>query len=266
MRASLPTLVLLVGMSLQSAFGVLLNPYRDIAWIALSWLGNDAVTLLLVCPLLAAALTGTRPSQPRWQLARLGLLGYGIYNYAFYMLGAALNAMFPLYIALFVAAFVALISEFTSDRITRLANTYSPGTPVRLLGGYLAGVALCLSAVWLVMWGLHVFANRPAPGSPEVFRLVAALDLGFMVPALAIGGVLLWRRQPLGYSLSALAGIQAALYLFVLSVNSVLAIRRGLAQWPGELPMWAPLCAATFACVFWLLRNVTSTREAANAA
>ena len=140
MRASLPTLVLLVGMSLQSAFGLLLNPYRDIAWIALSWLGNDAVTLLLVCPLLAAALTGTRPSQPRWQLARLGLLGYGIYNYAFYMLGAALNAMFPSYIALFVAAFVALISEFTSDRITRLANTYSPGTPVRLLGGTLPGL------------------------------------------------------------------------------------------------------------------------------
>lgn len=266
MRASLPTLVLLVGMSLQSGGGLLLNPYRDIAWIALGWLGNDAVTLLLVCPLLAAAITGTRLSQPRWQLARLGLLGYGIYNYAFYMLGAALNAMFPLYIALFVAAFVALIAEFTSERITHLANAYAPGTPVRILGGYLAGIALCLSTVWLVMWGLHVFANRPAPGSPEVFRLVAALDLGFMVPALAIGGVLLWRRQPLGYSLSALAGIQAALYLFVLSVNSALAIRRGLAQWPGELPIWAPLCAATFACVLWLLRNATSTREAANVA
>lgn len=260
LRVTLPSLVLLVGMSLQAACGLLLNPYRDIAWIALGWLGNDTVTLLLVCPLLATAITGTRPSQPRWQLVRLGLLGYAIYNYAFYMLGAALNAMFPLYIALFVVAFVALISEFTSGQIARLANAFSPSTPVRLLGGYLAGVALSLSAVWLVMWGLHVFAGRPAPGSPEVFRLVAALDLGFMVPALATGGVLLWRRQPLGYSLGALAAIQAALYLFVLSVNSALAIHRGLAQWPGELPMWAPLCAATVACVLGLLRNVTATQ------
>lgn len=260
LRATLPSLVLLVGMSLQAACGLLLNPYRDIAWIALGWLGNDAVTLLLVCPLLATAITGTRPSQPRWQLVRLGLLGYAIYNYAFYMLGAALNAMFPLYIALFVVAFVALISEFTSGQIARLADAFSPSTPVRLLGGYLAGVALSLSAVWLVMWGLHVFAGRPAPGSPEVFRLVAALDLGFMVPALATGGVLLWRRQPLGYSLGTLAAIQAALYLFVLSVNSALAIHQGLARWPGELPMWAPLCAATGACVLGLLRNVAATQ------
>jgi hypothetical protein len=253
-------------MTLQSACGLALDPYRDIAWIALSWLGNDAVTLFVVCPLLVVALTGTRLSQPRWQLVRIGLLGYAVYNYAFYMLGAALNAMFPMYIALFVFAFVGLASEFTRDQIERLANAYSSGTPVRLLGGYLVGVATCLSVVWLAMWGLHVFANRPVPGSPEVFRLVAALDLGFMVPALATGGVLLWRRQPLGFSLGAVAATQAALYLFVLSINSALAIHRGLAQWPGELPMWAPLCAATSACALWLLRNVASTGEAANAA
>lgn len=266
MHASLPTFALLMGMALQSACGLLLNPYRDIAWIELSWFGNDAVTLVLVCPLLAASLTGTRPSQPRWQLTRLGLLGYGVYNYAFYMLGATLNVAFPLYVALFVSAILALIAEFTSERVTHLAKTFSPSTPVRLVGGYLAGVALCLSAIWLVMWGLHVIANRPSPGSPEVFRLVAALDLGIMVPALAIGGVLLWNRKPLGYSLSATAGIQAALYLFVLSVNSALAIHRGLAQWPGELPMWAPLCAATFASVLWLLRNATSTSADGDAA
>lgn len=116
------------------------------------------------------------------------------------------------------------------------------------------------------MWGLHVFADRPAPGSPEVFRLVAALELGFMVPALATGGVLLWSRQALGYALSALAAIQATLYLFVLSVNSGLAIHRELAQWPGELPIWAPLCVATGACVFWLMRSVAPARQAPNAA
>jgi hypothetical protein len=253
-------------MVLQSLTGLLLDPYRDIGWIALGWQGNDAVTLLVVCPLLAVALTGARPDLPRWQLARLGLLGYAAYNYAFYMLGAALNPMFPLYVVLFVAAAVALMTEFGADQLSRLAGSYSPRTPVRLLGGYLVGVAAGLSAVWLTMWALHVFADRPAPGSPEVFRLVAALDLGFMVPALATGGVLLWRRVQLGYALSALAAVQATLYLFVLSVNSALAIQRGLAQWPGELPIWAPLCIATGACVFVLLRHVAATRGVMSAA
>lgn len=255
-------LVLVVGMALQSACGLLLNPYRDLAWIALGWLGNDAVTFIVVCPLFAAALTGRRPDQPRWQLVRAGLVGYAVYNYAFYMLGAALNAMFPFYIALFVTAIVSIVSEMNRERTERLAQAYAADTPVRLLGGYLTAVAVCLSIVWLVMWGLHVFANRPAPGSPEVFRLVAALDLGFMVPALATGGVLLWRRRPLGFTLSAVAASQAALYLLVLSVNSALTIHRGLSPWPGELPVWAPLCTTTTACALWLLRHVASPGEA----
>lgn len=246
-------LLVLVGMVAQSALGLAVNPYRDIDWIALGWLGNDGVTLLLVCPLLAAALSGTRRDTPRWQVVRLGLLGYACYNYAFYMLGASLNAMFPLYIALCVAAAIGLVSEVSAPRAAGLAGAFSPRTPVRLLGGYLAGVAGCLSMVWLGMWALHVFAGRPTPATPDVFRLVAALDLGFMVPALSIGGVLLWRRRPLGYVLASIAGIQAALYLFVLSVNTALAIYQGLAGWPGELPIWAPLCVATAACALVLV-------------
>ncbi len=39
---------LLTGMIVQSASGLMFDPYRDVAWIALGWLGNDAVTLLLV--------------------------------------------------------------------------------------------------------------------------------------------------------------------------------------------------------------------------
>jgi hypothetical protein len=266
MRPSPLLLLILAGMVVQSALGLAFNPYRDIDWIALGWLGNDGVTLFLVCPVLAAALSGSRFGAPRWQLTRLGLLGYAVYNYAFYMLGASLNTMFPLYVALFAAAVIALVSELSAARVVHLAGSYSPRTPVRILGGYLAAVAICLSAVWIGMWALHVFAGRPAPGSPEVFRLVAALDLGIMVPALSIGGVLLWLRKPMGYVLASIAGIQAALYLFVLSVNSALGIHRGLTKWPGELPIWAPLCASTAACALVLLRFVSSERSAANAA
>lgn len=135
---------------------------------------------------------------------------------------------------------IALAAGFSAPRIAELAAAFRANTPVRALGGYLVGVAAGLSAVWLGPWALHVFTGRSAPGSPDVFRLVAALDLGFMVPALLGGGLLLWRRRPLGYVLATVAAIQAALCLFVLSVNSVLGIQRGLANWPGELPIWAP--------------------------
>ncbi len=85
-----------------------------------------------------------------------------------------------------------------------------------------------------------------------------ALDITIMVPALALGGVLLWRRNAWGYIV---AGIQGSLYLLVLSVNSAVEILRGLAQAPGELPLWGALAVSTTAVTFLLLANVRGRWE-----
>jgi hypothetical protein len=77
-----------------------------------------------------------------------------------------------------------------------------------------------------------------------------------MVPALASGGVLLWRRNAWGYIVAAIAGIQGSLYLLVLSTNSVVMILRGLAEAPGELPVWGTLAVTTTAVAVLLLANV----------
>jgi hypothetical protein len=107
------------------------------------------------------------------------------------------------------------------------------------------------------MWGAYAFAGRPTPIEPEVFKIVAALDLSLMVPTLAVGGVLLWRRQPWGYLIATIAAIQGALYLLVLSVNSAIAISRGLAAAPGELPFWGPLASFTTLAALVLLRSAS---------
>jgi hypothetical protein len=103
------------------------------------------------------------------------------------------------------------------------------------------------------MWAAYVFGGRPTPVEPEAFKLVAALDLSIMVPALACGGILLWRRRTWGYVLAPMAGVQASLYLLVLAVNSIVAIERGLADATGELPIWGALTAVTAAATAVLL-------------
>ena len=50
--------------------------------------------------------------------------------------------------------------------------------------------------------------------------------------------------MPWGFGVAAISSIQGALYLFVLSVNSLVTIHRGLADPPGELPVWATLTMA----------------------
>ena len=90
----------------------------------------------------------------------------------------------------------------------------------------------------------------------EAFRLVAALDLALLVPALGSGGVLLWRRNAWGYVISAVAGIQGTLYLVVLSVSSVVAIDRGIVEAPGELPLWGTLAPGMMIATGILMANV----------
>lgn len=54
-----------------------------------------------------------------------------------------------------------------------------------------------------------------------------------------------WRGRPGGHLVAAVAAVQGALYLLVLSVNSAVAIGLGLASAPGELPIWGPLAIFT---------------------
>jgi hypothetical protein len=153
----------------------------------------------------------------------------------------------------FVVSASSLIIGLAGTDAVEVAASFSAKTPVRSIGGYYVFVATGLSAVWLGTWAAYVFAGRPTPVETEAFHLVAALDMTLIVPALVTGGVLLWRRRPWGYVVAAVAGIQASLYLLVLTVNSAASISRGLAAAPGELPIWGTLLVLTLVATTWML-------------
>ena len=64
-----------------------------------------------------------------------------------------------------------------------------------------------------------------------------------------------------GFVLATVAGVQGSLYLIVLAVNSVILIRRDLADPPGELPIWGPLGLTTAAVTAVLLTSAGATRS-----
>lgn len=244
-------------MAVQAILGLLFpGAYYDADWIRAAWYGNDWVTLLLAVPMLSAGLWLASRGSMRGLLLWLGMLWYGVYNYAFYMLGVAINIFFPLYVVGVILSAISLILALLRIDVERVAASFGSGTPVRIIGGYLVFVAVGLTAVWLGMWAAFVFAGRGLPPAPDPFRLVASLDLTLMVPALSIGGVLLWRRNAWGYAIAAIASIQGGLYLLVLTVNAAIMIRRGLAEAPAELPVWGPLAVATAVAAAVLLSNV----------
>lgn len=241
-------------MVVQATLGLIFSDqYRDVAWIRSTWFGNDWVTLVLAVPLLGFALMQARKGSVMGLLLWLGMLGYAAYNYAYYMLGAALNVFFPLYIATLVLSVVALILVLARIQPTEIAGAFRSTTPVRIIGGYLVFTAVGLASVWLLTWAGYVFAGKPTPIEPEAFKLVAALDLSLMVTAMGFGGVLLWRRNAWGYAVASIAAIQGALYLLVLTVNSLISVARGLTDAPGEIPLWGTLAVLTTAAALALL-------------
>jgi hypothetical protein len=244
-------------MAAQSLLGLIFEgQYRDVEWIRATWFGNDLVTLLLVVPLLIIALVLVRRDSLRGLLLWLGVLGYGVYNYAFYLLGAAFNIFFPLYVLVFVLSVVTLILTLSHIDPVRVTAGFGEKTPVRAIGGYLVFVAIGLSFVWFGQWAAYIFAGRPTSVETEAFKLVAALDTTIMLPVMAFGGILLWRRSLWGGILAGMAGVLSSLYLLVLSVNSVVAIMRGLAAAPGELPIWGVLAVSTLTAIVVLLSNI----------
>jgi hypothetical protein len=264
-RARQLATLLVALMVLQSVLGLLMSEqYRDVEWIRATWFGNDWLTLLVAAPLLSASTWSAARGSERALLIAAGLAAYGTYNYSFYLFGAALNPFFPLYVLGVVAAALTLVLVASRLDVAALATSFRADTPVRAVGGYLVIVALGLGTIWIGMWAAYAFAGRPTPIEPEAFKIVAALDLCLLVPAQICGGVLLWNRNPWGYFIATVASIQSALYLLVLSVNSGVAIARGLAAAPAELPIWVPLTAATTIAAVVLLRCVSGHVERSN--
>jgi hypothetical protein len=246
-------------MIVQPLLGLLFGgEYRDPEPIRSTWFGNDVITLVVAAPLLLAGHAAALRGSARGLLIWLGLLAYAIYNYGFYLFGAALNAFFPIYVLALVLAAIVLILVLSDTDVARLAGAFRDETPVRAVGGTLVTIGTVLASVWLVIWAAYAFGGRATPLDPEAFKVIAAMDLVLMVPVLTIGGVLLWRRRPWGYAIATIAAIQGALYLLVLSVNSVVAIQRGLSEPPAELPIWGALLIVTAQAVTVLLRNVRS--------
>lgn len=232
--------------ALASAGGLLLpGLYRDNAFVQTTWLGNDAVTLFLAVPILVAALVFARRGSFKAQLIWLGALDYMLYNYAFYLFGAAFNAFFLIYAALLGLSIFALIYGLVPLDVNLVSRQFRVNTPVRWIGGYFLFVAAGLGIVYLAQSiGFILTGQVPAivtmSGHPT--NVVFALDLTLLIPWLVVGAIWLMTRRPWGYVIAGILNVKGPLYTLVLSVNSILVMRASLPE-TSELPLWGLLTA-----------------------
>jgi hypothetical protein len=231
---------------------------RDAEWAQAAWSGNDLVTLLVAVPLLVMALLLARRGSRRGELLWYAMLGYAVYNYAFYLFGARMNELFPLYAVLFVLPFIALALALGHLDAGAVAADFSARTPVRWVSAYMVFTGAGLAIAWTAQWAAWVFRGVEPSIGVEGFALVAALDLTFMVPYFILGAVLLWRRRPWGYVLGAIMNLKGAMYTLVLTAGSSVGAARGIEGSAAQIPVWGAWTLAGLAATAALYAGMRS--------
>lgn len=195
--------------------------YRDPAVLIPQNLGTDLVTLCVTIPLLAFSAFSDGNSL-RARVVWLGALGYLVYAYGMYALGVHWNRLFLGYVALFGLSFFALALGLARTDAERVRAAFSAHAPVRPAATYLIVVAVMVSAIWLfdevsALW------SGVAPPSIQDFdaptNIVHVFDLGVVLPALLVAGVLLLRRHAWGYVLAGMLMMKStAIGMWVLAM------------------------------------------------
>lgn len=247
--------MIIAGLAAVASGGglVIKGLYRDSAPIKIAWLGNDLVTFFVVVPLLLASLFYAQRGSERAQLVWMGLLGYMVYNYAFYLFGASFNLFFLLYVALFSLSICALVQGLASLNARRISKEFTRQTPVRGISVFLLFISIPLGIVEISQCLQFVLHGEV----PEVPPLIFALDLSVVVPGTALAAVLLWRRRPWGYVLAAIMLVKAFTYGLVLSVATALVagFRLGGA-WDPLMPFYVFVASGGLMGILLLLRNL----------
>jgi hypothetical protein len=156
------------------------------------------------------------------RLLLTGTLGYFLYTYVSYSFLAMYNPLFLIYVILMSASFFAFALVMMSFDLEDLISYFNPKLPVKFVGGFLIFIAVTIGLMWL---GRIVppLINGTAPLRLEHYTtlVIQALDLGFVVPAAILSGVLLIRKKTFGYLLASVIIIKGITLLTAITAMAI---------------------------------------------
>lgn len=211
-----------------------------------SFVANDVVNLALGLPILLGSMWLARRGRLIGLLFWPGALFYGLYNYLVYLLGLPLNGLYVLslvIVSLSAYTMAGLVVAIDGPAVREQLIGHVPDRPA---GAILTvfGVLFMLLAASSIAAGL---ANGPAMSGPDLALQTTDFIVCF---AWIIGGLLLWRRQALGYVSGAgllfqagmlFVGLIAILLLQPLFDDSALAVGDILITLAMSLVSFIPL-------------------------
>ncbi|GAA4744085.1 hypothetical protein GCM10023328_27270 [Modestobacter marinus] len=212
--------------------------YRfDTVFTAANNTAVDAVVLAFGIPLTVRAWLQHRNGSPRGTLLLTGSLGYLLYVYATYALGVAYNPLYLAYVTLLSASLFGFVAAFSEvDRAALAAAAADPAVPHRTLSWFLLTSAAVTAVVWLQPL-VTALRTGAAPELLDVYTTTVtySLDLAVLTPAAALAGLMVRRRQPLGYLIAAPLLVTIVLLLPSISLATALQVAAGISFTPAQV-------------------------------
>jgi len=166
---------------------------------------SDIVDLFLVVPvLLISGIKAYRGSVPA-RLVWLGTQGYLLYNFVIYAFGVHFNALFLVYCATLSLCLFATVFSIPFVPLEQITQTYGPRAPRKTIAIVFLVLAIQTAAFDLRADIAAILAGRVPQDiidANQSVNFIHVLDLGFLLPALCITAILLFRRKASGYALA----------------------------------------------------------------
>jgi hypothetical protein len=171
------------------------------AEVAPQGIAQDYVTLLLGIPLLILALLAARTGSLKGRFLLAGTLGYFMVTYFFYLLMGMFNVLFLVYVFLLATTFFAFILVLLSFDRRQLPSSFLSSTPHRLTGGFLIFQTVAIALLWLSIVVPPLLDRSIIPVQVEHYTtlVVQGLDLGLLLPAGFVAGLMFSKKKPFGY-------------------------------------------------------------------
>lgn len=220
-------------------------------------IAQDIITLCLGIPIIIAALALARKGLLKGKLLLAGMLGYFLYTYASYSIYAMYNSLFLIYVALMSISFFAFTLMMMSFDIQQINRSFTSKLPVKFIGGVLIFVAVLVALMWFKRIVPSIGTGTVPEGLEHYTTLIIqALDLGFVIPAAILGGILIIKKKPFGYLLASVIIVKEAALLIVIIAMLISQIAAGVKIGVPELVMFPLFTIMVIYCMFLIMKNI----------
>lgn len=206
-------------------------------------IAQDMITLLVGIPIILLSLLLIRRKKSKGIFLYTGIMGYFLYTYASYAFLMIYNQLYLIYVALMALGFYSFIGGLFAIREKKTVEYFTEKFPAKSLSTFLFVTGSVIGLLWLSKV-IPTIPNGSAPAELEHYAtiVIQSLDLGVVVPACIVTGVLLRKRNEWGYILSVVLVVKGVTMTAAVSAMAMFMKFSGMTISIVEMLVFPILC------------------------